>query len=212
MKFKEHIASHQVFTTDDLYTIAARETVRTHLRRTLKSDEIEWVRRGVYVSKTGKFLGETPDPFLVVRIIDPKAIISYHSALVAHGVAHNVGFECSFRSATVRLLFEYGSVRYVPFNVSDDPRVQTMRSKSYGAVRVTTREQTLVDCLMYPRRAGGAEETVRSYSAFPYLDQEVLTETLDSTPATVIARVGWLLEAKRDDWSITDNTLSTLEG
>ena len=82
------------------------------------------MRRGAYVSKTGKFLGEAPDPFLVAKTVDPEAIVSYHSALVAHGVAHNVGFECSFRSATVRSPFEYGGVRYVSFGAGDDPRVQ----------------------------------------------------------------------------------------
>ena len=212
MKFKEYIASHQAFTTGDLYAIAARETARTLLRRTLKSGEVERVRRGAYVSKTGKFLGEAPDPFLVAKTVDPEAIISYHSALVAHGVAHNVGFECSFRSATVRSPFEYGGVRYVPFGASGDPRVQTMRSRSYGAVRVTTREQTLVDCLTHPGRAGGAEEVVRSCSAFPYLNLEALTEVLSGAPAAVVARTGWLLEAKRDDWGVTDETLSALEG
>lgn len=212
MKFKEYIASHQAFTTGDLYAIAARETARTLLRRALRSGEVERVRRGAYVSKTGKFLGEAPDPFLVAKTVDPEAIVSYHSALVAHGVAHNVGFECSFRSATVRSPFEYGGVRYVPFGAGGDPHVQTMRSRSYSAVRVTTREQTLVDCLMYPKRAGGAEEALRSCSAFPYLDLEALTEILGSAPAAVVARVGWLLEAKRGDWGIADETLSALEG
>ena len=132
MKFKEYIESHQVFTADDLRTVATWGTARTQLQRALKVGEVERVRRGVYVSKTGKYTGEAPDPFLVARVADPEAVISYHSALVAHGVAHNVGFECAFRSAKVRSPFEYGGVRYVPYDLGDSPRTQAMRSRSYG--------------------------------------------------------------------------------
>lgn len=211
MKFKDYIASHQAFTTEDVYVIAAREAAHTQLQRAVKSGEVERMRRGVYVSKTGKFTGEAPDPFLVARTADPEAVISYHSALVAHGVAHNVGFECSFRSAKVRSPFEYGGVRYVPYDLGDSPRTQAMRSKSYGTVSVTTREQTLVDCLTNPGRAGGMEEVVRSCSAFPYLDVDALLGILGSAPVAVVARTGWLLEANQADWGVAEETLLSLE-
>lgn len=211
MKFKKYIDSHQTFTTGDVYAVATKETARTLLRRALKAGEVERVRRGAYVSKTGKFRGDAPDPFLVAKTVDPEAVISYYSALVAHDVAHNVGFECSFRSASVRSPFEYGGIRYVPFDAGDKPRVQSMHSKSYGAIRVTTREQTLVDCLASPGRAGGVEEVVRSCSAFPYLDVEALLEVLEDAPAAVAARMGWLLKAKKGDWGVGDGALASLE-
>ena len=211
MKFKDYIESHQVFTADDLRTVATWGTARTQLQRALKADEVERARRGVYVSKTGKFTGEAPDPFLVVRTADPEAVISYHSALVAHGAAHNVGFECSFRSTKVRSPFEYGGIRYIPCELNGDPQVQTMRSRSCGAVSVTTREQTLNDCLIYPGRAGGAEEVVRSCSAFPYLDLEALLETLKDASSSTLSRVGWLLDAKHDSWGVDEDILDELE-
>lgn len=210
MKFKEYIESHQVFTADDLRTVATWGTARTQLQRALKVGEVERVRRGVYVSKTGKYTGEAPDPFLVARVADPEAMVSYHSALVAHGTAHNIGFECAFRSAKVRSSFEYGGVRYIPFDTDDSPQTQTIRSKSYGAVRVTTREQTLVDCLMHPGRAGGVEETLRSCSAFPYLDVDALLEILEDASATTLSRVGWLLDVKRNSWNVNKDALSEL--
>lgn len=212
MKFKEYIASHQVFTTNHLYAIAAKEAAHTQLRRTLKAGKIERVRRGTYASKTGKFLGEAPDPFLVATTIDPEAVILYHSTLIVHGVAHNIGFECSFRSTKTHSPFEYGGVRYVLFNTGDNPQTQVMRSKSYGMVRVTTREQTLVDCLEHPGRAGGIEEVMCSCSAFPYLDAEGLLEILSSAPTAVVARTGWLLEVKQDDWGVDSGILTALEG
>lgn len=211
MKFREYIETHQAFTASDVYEVARKATARTLLDRALGSGDVERVRRGVYVSKTGKFRGEAPDPFLVASTADPNAVISYHSALVAHGVAHNIGFECSFRSAAVRTPFEYGGVRYVPYDDGDEPLTQAMRAKSYGTVTVTTREQTLVDCLSHPGRSGGIEETVRSCSAFPYIDAQSLLEALDGKPAAVAARAGWLLEAKAGDWGVGGEVLETLE-
>ena len=87
-----------------------------------------------------------------------------------------------------------------------------MRSKSYGIVRVTTREQTLVDCLMHPGRSGGVEETVRSCSAFPYLDVDALLEILEGASATTLSRVGWLFDVKRDSWNISKDALNELKG
>ena len=211
MKFREYIETHQVFTSDDVYEIASRATARTLLHRALAKGDIERVRRGVYASRTGKFRGESPDPFLVASTVDPRAVISYHSALAAHGVAHNVSFECGFRSSSVRAPFEYGGIRYVPYDVGDEPAVQTMRARAYGAVAVTTREQTIVDCLARPGRAGGAEEAVRSCSAFAYVDVDALIGISENAPAAVAARVGWLLEAKRGDWGVGDGVLAALE-
>lgn len=211
MKFKEYIETHQVFTVDDIYSVASPASARTLLRRALDSGKLERVRRGVYVSKTGKFIGEAPDPFRVLAVVDSSAVVSYHSALVAHGVAHNVSFECVFRSRDVKSPFEYGGITYIPFNEKDSPLTQTVRAKAYGAATVTTREQTLVDCFTRPARAGGMEEAVRSCSAFPYVDTDTLQNLLKDASATVIARVGWLLEAKAKDWDVADQILNKME-
>lgn len=44
MKFKDYIASHQTFTTEDIYAIAAREAAHTQLRRAVKSGKVERMR------------------------------------------------------------------------------------------------------------------------------------------------------------------------
>ena len=211
MKFREYIETNQVFTVEDIYSVTSTATARTLLHRALKSGDIERARRGVYISKVGKYRGEVPDPFHVVTVADPAAVISWHSALVAHGVAHNVSFVCSFRSSTVRSPFEYGGVRYVPFVTSDQPLTQVVRAKAYGKATVTTREQTITDCLTHPGRAGGIEEAVRSCSAFPYVDVDALLGILEGLPVAVVARVGWLLEAKKDSWGVEDGVLDVLE-
>lgn len=210
MRFHDYIETHQVFTVGDVYSVASRASAKTLLNRALASGKLERVRRGIYVSKTGKFAGESPDPFRVLAAVDPEAVVSYHSALTAHGVAHSVLFECTFRSSAVRTPFEYGGMRYVPYDDGDSPLVQVVRAKAYGSITATTREQTLLDCLTRPGRAGGIEEAIRSCSAFPYVDTEVLVALLGQASATVAARVGWLLEAKAGDWGVGGDVLARL--
>lgn len=213
MGMKDYIETHQVFTTEGLRSVASSaSTAETTLRRAVASGKVERVRRGLYVSKTGKFRGETPDSFAVVMAADPRSIISYHSALAAHGLAHNVSFECSFRSESVRSPFSYGGIRYVPFPQGQAVLTQVLRGGPGAEALVTTREQTMVDCLAHPGRAGGVEEVVRSLSLLSYVDCDAVLGLLGDAPLSLVARVGWLLELNRRSWRISDVVLDQLEG
>ncbi len=211
MRFKKYIETHQVFTIEEIYSITSKASARTLIGRALDLRDIERVRRGVYVSRTGKFTGEVPDPFRVLSTVDTNAVVSYHSALVALGVSHDVTFECSFRSKFVRSPFEYRGINYIPFDDGDTPLTQRLHAKAYGSVTSTTREQTMVDCFTRTARSGGIEEVIRSCSAFPYIDVETLLELLKKSSTAVVSRVGWILEEKSNDWNIPDTTLRNLE-
>jgi predicted transcriptional regulator of viral defense system len=213
MSFTDYIETHHVFSTADAIAIAAsKESAVVLLNRAYKDGKIERVRRGTYVSKTGKYYGETVDQFEVVVAVDPNAVLSYHSALVAHGVAHSVSSVCSFRSAAVRSKFEYNGISYRPYPADAKIQVQTIRAKAFGSATVTTREQTAIDCLTHPGYAGGIEEVIRSLSAFPYLDLDALDKLVATASASNAARFGWLLEAKKDSWHVSDEFLNMLKG
>ncbi len=85
-----------------------------------------------------------------------------------------------------------------------------MRSPA-GTYLATTREQTVIDCLGRPALAGGAEEAVRSLTAFVYLDVgELIGLAADAGPS-MASRVGWLLSEKKDEWHVSEESLSMLE-
>ena len=181
------------------------------LRLAVKSGSVERVRRGLLVSNYGRFEGAPVDPFAVVAVADKGAIVSYHSACEAHGVAHNVGFVCQFRSDSIRKAFAFRGVEYKPCGGVGCTWAKTVRSGG-SDVRVTTREQTIVDCLDKPRLAGGAEEAVRSVSAFAYIDTAALLGIVRTKGAQTASRVGWLLSEKREDWHVDDDALDELRG
>lgn len=211
MKFTEYIGSHHAFTTEALLAAAdSRGAAKQQLKEAVATGSVERVRRGLYVSRTGRFEGTGVDPYEVVAALDPNAVLSYHSALEAHGVAHNIGFECRFRTAAARSPFSFRDVRYVPHPQADGISAQRVRGRAFGSVLVTTREQTLFDCLKHPEWAGGLEEAVRSLSAMPYLDAERVASLAIADSASMAARVGWLLEAKREAWRVPAEVIDRL--
>ncbi len=213
MKFKEYIDRTHVFTVFQLAESCGMSdsSAKTTLRRAVAAGQIERARRGVYVSKSGRFAAAEIDSFELVSSIDPKAVISFHSALEAHGVAHNVGSVCQFRSASIKSAFGYSGVSYIPFPLANNLPSQSMRGRGDLRTTVTTREQTIVDCLSHPDRCGGIEEALMSISLFPYVDAEALKELVSDKSASLAARTGWLLERKANKWRIPSDVLDEFE-
>lgn len=211
MKFKEYISKHHVFTVEDLLSKAdSHAAARQQLKVATAAGTVERIRRGLYTSNAGGFSGEAVDPYEIVTALDPAAILSYHSALEAHGVAHNVSFECHFRTESARSPFTFRGIGYIPYPNDKAIATQRVRGKTFGSVLVTTREQTLFDCLKHPERAGGIEEAIRSISAMPYLDVEQAAALALSDSASMAARVGWLLEARADAWRVPKDLVEQL--
>ena len=211
MKFTRYISTHHAFSTSDLLSaMDAPNSAEEQLRRAVRAGSVERVRRGLLVSNFGRYEDEPIDPASVVMAADPMAVLSYHSALEYYGVAHNVGFVCRFRSDVMKSPFSFRGIDYEPHGPVASVKVKEMRGGSEGR-RVTTREQTLVDCLEKPSLAGGVEELLRGVSAFSYLDLCELLELVESSSASTVSRVGWLLEEKAEDWHVEEDLLSRLE-
>lgn len=212
MKFRDYIEQVHVFTNQRLAEGCglSAASAKTMLKRAVEAGGIERVRRGLYVSKTGRFAISDVDPFELISALDAEAVLSFHSALEAHGVAHNVSSVCQFRSAAVKGSFEYSGVVYIPITFTEDIPTQKLRGKSGLRIAATTREQTIVDSLDYPERCGGIEEALMSVSLFPYIDLDALLGLVSESSASLAARTGWLLEQKAGDWRVPSDVLEKL--
>lgn len=211
MKFSEYISKHQVFTSSDLMAaMDSKSAAEEQLRLAARAGAVERVRRGLLVSNYGRYEGSAVEPTKIVSALDHDAVVSLHSALELHGVAHNVSFAFQFRSDAVRHGFAFRGMTYEVVGPINGARWRLVRSGG-DRVRITTREQTIVDCLDRPSRAGGSEEAVRSLTAFPYVDlDELFALAVAASPATA-SRVGWLLSEKGEDWMVPDGLLAQLE-
>lgn len=211
MKFSKYIATNHVFTVDVLLqNVDSENSARKQLKLALASGAVERVRRGLYVSNAGRFEGSVADPYEIIASLDHHAVLSYHTALEALGVAHNVGFECRFRTSAVRSPFSFEGLSYLPHASDSETLTQRIRGKAFGSILCTSREQTIIDCLKHPEWSGGIEETLRSLSAFPYIDSALVARLAARDSASMAARVGWLLDAKAGRWRVPDSVLDAL--
>lgn len=189
----------------------SESSVHMTLVRAVESALVERVRRGLYVSRVGRFARMGVDSFEVVAALDETAVLSFHSALEAQGVAHNVSSTCRFRTSKVKAAFQYDGVSYIPYAPDCDIETQRIRSKDGVQLLVTSREQTIVDCLSYPDRSGGIEEVLKSLSLFPYVNVDQLESIASNGSASLAARIGWLLSKKVDDWRVAQASLEHFE-
>lgn len=211
MKFTEYISTHHVFKTSDLLASCDSSlSAEEQLRIAVKAGKVERIRQGLYASMAGRYEGTLPDSLEVIIGIDPKAAVCYHTALDVLGVAHDVSFQREFRTDKLKTSFEYRGIRYVPYPPETNMRTRKVRTDAAGRINVTTKEQTLCDCLTRPDRAGGIEESIRAVSSFAYIDCDVVLEIAKSLDKTGISRIGWLLSQKASDWRVPDLALKEM--
>ncbi len=129
------------------------------LRRAVDVGLIERARRGVHVSKSGQFATAEIDSFELLFAIDPNAVVSFHSALEAHGIAHNVGDDaCQFRSAAIKSAFAYSGISYAPFPPAKGIPTQSVRGEDWPTA-CSVSPPTCSTNSMRRRRAGPSSST-----------------------------------------------------
>ncbi|MCL2736540.1 MAG: hypothetical protein FWD75_07925 [Propionibacteriaceae bacterium] len=212
MAIQEFLTSRQVFTAESFASrFPGSQTDRNLLSRAVANGTVDKVRRGVYVSRTGRFTGLAADPLDVALAVAPDAVFCYTSALYLLGAAHNLTRQVQFFTNTPVRTFDYDGTRYLPYRLHDTPKatqsVLTPEGRSY---QVTSREQALTDCLTDVAAAGGPDNLLHSLGALTRIDTNLAVETAADAPHSVRSRLGWVLEARRDDWRVPDGTLTTL--
>ena len=79
-------------------------------------------------------------------------------------------------------------------------------------VRGTTKERTIADSLALPKRSGGVEAVLRRLSMVSYIDIEMVTDIASRLGPSTCARLGWVLERKREEWFVSEEALEHLMG
>jgi predicted transcriptional regulator of viral defense system len=146
------------------------------------------------------------------------AVVGYHTALEAHGVAQSLFERLTFVTWTKARSTSFRGRRFVPVRPRaslvaarrGEPWVERM-DRAGLEIHVTTIERTVADVLDRPDLAGGIEETWRSISAVPALDTTALEQYVAALgSATLAARVGFFLEQRREELVVPDTVLDRL--
>lgn len=202
---------NEVFTLEDYLSavdsLVTERTRYTNLANAVRRNQAYRLRRGLYASDLGVYRDRVPNVYLVASKIAPDAVVSHHSALELHGVAHTPFRTVYYTSARSIDPFEARGYRFVrtepPKQLSDNARFATQARSGDALVPVTTRERTLVDCMRDLSSAGGLEELLRSLGGFTSISHEALAEYLGVIDSpTITARVGWALELFAESWGV----------
>jgi len=226
MGIKDYLDEHRVFTARDFTeAFPGSVTDRNLLMRAVQSGKVDRVRRGLYVSKAGQFSHSEASVFDVATAAADDAIFCYLSALQLYGVLYNVVFVTQFYTAHKIARFTYAGQGYrpepmpvrtlIPSHTTEpdpsNPLAWRMQMLASGAsYRVTTREQTVLDGLASPGRVGGPENLLRSIGGFQFLNVPELVEAAVGKSKSMQAKLGWVLEAKQEDWGVTRRELDVL--
>lgn len=215
------LESHEVFTLEE-YKASVDPTVAgatryLNLQNAVKRGQAYRLKRGLYASNIGIYRDRVPNAMLVAARADRDAVITHHSALEAHGVAHTPLRTVYFTSPRNIADFDVRgySFRHVPPPTTPSPgsleEYVTRLRTGDALVRVTTRERTLIDCLQRQAPGGGLEELLRSISGFPGLSLELIRRYagLLNSP-TLLARALWILDLGRDLWQIDREALTAM--
>lgn len=204
------LESHEVFTLDEFMDAVdpdvSEPTRYTNLRNAVRRAQAYRIKRGLYGSNIGIYRDKVPNVALVASKTAADAVVSHHSALEAHGVAHSPLRTVYFTSSSKVSDFEVRGYRFhrvAPPNVAPavlrdyETRVRT----GDALVPVTSRERTVVDCLTDLRSAGGLEELLRSLGGFTSMSAEGAWRYASALASpTVVARLAWVLDLFGTQW------------
>lgn len=217
-----YLETHEVFTLEeflsDVDVNAAERTRYENLQNAVERGQAYRLKRGLYASSIGVYRDRVPNVFLVAAKAAPDAIVSHHSALEAHGVAHS-----PFRTVYFTSMHKVGDFhvrgyrfhRVAPPAMSDPltslEEFHTRVRAGEAIVRVTTKERTLVDCLRNLKLAGGLEELFRSLGGLTSMSTELVARYLSLLDSpTLTARTGWVMGHFAQSWRIDMDVLDEM--
>jgi predicted transcriptional regulator of viral defense system len=192
--------SSPLFTVKELSERYAKKgqnrSVRNMLYRLKRQGRVRQLAKGVYV---GALAATALNRYSVPSRLRTDAVIAFHSALESHGVANQVFQTVYYFSTRPRRDVVFDGVTYH----SVAPPLQLMRARGLDfqvesardKVRVTGRERSIVDCLMFLEYSGGREELDRSLGMLPSFNFETALEYLKLLRMPwLYARLGFLLD------------------
>jgi predicted transcriptional regulator of viral defense system len=220
-------ATHPVFTRDefaDSHSGTSRALVSRAVDKALSyhvgQGHLVRVRQRLYaVVPPGQSADECAiDALLVASRLAPDAVLGYHTALAAHGLAQSVlrRHTACTQHEVRRTVFRGDTYEGVAFpralRQAGATHRQVMTMNRLGLdLRVTDVERTVVDVLDRLHDSGGWEEVMRSLEHVRVLDAaSAAAYALVLGRASTLAKLGLFLDAHREALFVEDPVLDEL--
>lgn len=166
----------------------------------VRAKKIVKVRNGLYVFVDVSGYPLTTKFEIAAKIAD-DAFICYHSALEYYGVANQVSNVVLVGSKTRFNDFSFDDVDYIRKPAHHDVQVVNIVN---AAVRVTSLERTVVDCIDDVNEGGGIDEVLNALDQLRVLDENKLLEVLKAYDSVLLyQKVGYVLEQFQDKFMLS---------
>ena len=175
-------------------------SIRNLLYRMKRDGRLRALTKGVY---TGAFSAMPLNRYAVPGKLRRDAVVAFHSALELYGVANQVFQTVYYLSARLRkdLVFEGTTYHCVtpPRRLTGARRLDFQVEETPDQVRVTGRERSIIDCLVFLEYSGGVEEVDKCLAMLPSFDFEAALAYLKLLRRPwLYARLGYLLDRHAD--------------
>lgn len=161
------------------------------IAKELRAKRIAKVRKGLYV--VSNLLGEyMATKFEIASKIADDAFVCYHSALEYYGVANQVFNTVMVGSKSRFNSFSFDDIEYVRKQSKHNNGVVYIEP---AAVRITSLERTVIDCIDDIDFGGGIEEVLNALEQIRILDDNKLLEVLEAYNCVLLyQKAGFILQ------------------
>ena len=224
----DFLAPRRLFTTADLdgWLLKTGQRARDHRRWVLaalhSTGDLARVRRGLYIRTWTD--DEMPDAHHLAGWFAKDAILGLRTALEVRGIVTRstsdpqciyftrlgtAGFGPDWYGVTMHpLVHPTALVRAGNTTVE----TELLDGDGYGALRVTTTERAFVDMLARSWVNSTWQDILTAIDAIPALDFDRTLRYLEQLAnATTTAKVGWVLEARQEQFGVPASVLERIE-
>ncbi|MGQ9719548.1 MAG: type IV toxin-antitoxin system AbiEi family antitoxin domain-containing protein [Nitrososphaerales archaeon] len=191
-----------IFTSSDAHRIlkSTDASVKNVLYRLRNKGRIEEIEKGKYLlipARAGYEGSWSEVPLLLVPHLIDVYYIGFWTALNYWGMTEQVPRTVFVATIKRKRDLEYGPTRFEFITLAKSRFFGfTEENAGGGRFNVSSKEKTIIDCLMYPKYCGGLDEVVKGiWNAMDKLDFPRLLEFSTRVGVSVVARrLGYILE------------------
>ncbi|MCD8374082.1 MAG: type IV toxin-antitoxin system AbiEi family antitoxin domain-containing protein [Oscillospiraceae bacterium] len=202
MKHYEKLLELGCFSRSELSQLLGNSaTAATAIRNYLNKGYIERVRHDLYAVISLETKQPVCSRYQIGAALFADACICQHSAFEVYGIANQVFYEVYVATESRFSDFTYNGVSY--HRIAAKLGTQT---ESFGKMRVTSLEQTVIDSISNFEKVGGLEETLRCISLIPSLNETKLVQALEQYGnGFLYQKTGYILQQLNETIRISDS-------
>jgi predicted transcriptional regulator of viral defense system len=170
-------------------------------RLSLKGKAVK-IRKGIYYIKKNEDSLRPPNRYLVASKLAPDSILSYHTALELHGIAHQQFYTVFVHSSKRFNSFTFNGITYHHVYLKK-PLFDLKELVIKGnRIRTTSLERTVLDCSQNLHYSGGWEELYNSLNTSIKIDPLRVIANVNEIYHSNLSyrKVGLLFDLFKDNW------------